>query len=87
MRYGVCRIVRPLSVPLQDMVTCAVTTDGWVDPLRHASYTCVTAHYLDDKMQLQSVVLGTRLMTQAHTAENIFEEVASVLEVRDQDDS
>ena len=64
------------------MVTCAVTSDGWVDPLRHTSYNCVTAHYLDEKMHLQSMVLGTRIMTQAHTADNIFEEVSSVLEVR-----
>ena len=64
----------------QDMETCAVTTDGWVDPSRHVSYNCVTAHYVDSTFNLRSVVLATRIMARAHTGANIFEEVSAVLE-------
>ena len=64
----------------QDMETCAVTTDGWVDPNRHVSYNCVTAHYVDSTFNLRSVVLATRIMARAHTGANIFEEVSAVLE-------
>ena len=63
------------------MTTCAVTTDGWVGPHRHVSYVCVTVHYIDSVGQLKAEVLSTRQMEASHTAENIFDEVAAVLDV------
>ena len=63
------------------MVTCAVTTDGWVDPHRHVSYVCVTVHYVNPAGELKAEVLSTRQMEVAHTAENVFAEVLAVLDV------
>ena len=70
---------------LQEMDTCSVTTDGWVDEHRHVAYVCITLHYMDSKWQLHSHVLSTRQMEEAHTAENIFAEVSAVLEVSNRD--
>ena len=52
-----------------------------MDPHRHVSYLCVTIHYVDSAGRIVSDVLSTRQMEEAHTAENVFAEVAAVLEV------
>ena len=64
----------------KEMVTCAVTTDGWVDPHRHVSYVCVTIHYIDQAGLLKAEVLSTRQMEVAHTADNVLAEVSAVLD-------
>ena len=48
----------------------ALTTDGWTSRATQ-SYITITAHYLDEKWEMQNPVLQTLPIYDAHTSENL----------------
>ncbi|KAK0604709.1 hypothetical protein LWI29_018579 [Acer saccharum] len=60
-------------------VSVALTSDIW-NACSKQDYLCVTGHYLNSDWKLTKRILGFRPMDYAHTAENIFNVILSVLE-------
>ena len=52
----------------------AVTSDLWTSNTMQ-SYITLTGHFVDDRWNLNSLVFGTRLVTERHTGVNIAREV------------
>ena len=48
------------------------TTDLWSAP-DHESYVCITAHWIDQKWDINHLLLDILLCTDRHTGENIVE--------------
>ena len=59
--------------------TVAITTDMWKDEFIHNSYITVTAHFINEKWELKSFVLNTKVMNVSHTAANIVTELESIM--------
>ncbi|KAK3205449.1 hypothetical protein Dsin_019495 [Dipteronia sinensis] len=69
-----------LTAELQHLtVSIALTSDIW-NACSKQDYLCVTGHYLDSECRIQKKILGFRPMDFAHTADNIFAVILSVLE-------
>ena len=56
-----------------------ITTDGW-SSRANESYLSVTAHYLDNKLELKSSLLECFKYDEKHTANNLAEELHRVLQ-------
>ena len=52
----------------------AITTDLWTS-VATEGYITVTTHYVNEAWQLQSQVIGTRVVDKRHTGQNIAEEI------------
>jgi hypothetical protein len=57
----------------------AITSDIWTAGKHGLSYSCITAHYIDDAWNLQKRVISFRVLESPHTAEVIFQAIMSVL--------
>ncbi|KAK3184854.1 hypothetical protein Dsin_032140 [Dipteronia sinensis] len=72
-----------LTAELQHLtVSIALTSDIW-NACSKQDYLCVTGHYLDSECRIQKKILGFRPMDFAHTADNIFAVILSILETYD----
>ena len=66
-----------LMLKLEQVDTCAVTTDFWTSASTEG-YVTITCHYLDSSWELKSCVLATYQVKMQHTAENIAAELKKV---------
>ena len=57
----------------------AITTDLWTSRANQA-YCCVTIHYITSDYMLRSHLLETKEFSDSHSAENVAEELISILE-------
>jgi len=57
----------------------AVTSDGWTDDFRKVSYVTVTAHFLDNDLNLHSCILNTGSVAAKKTAEVLGNVVSEVV--------
>ena len=57
----------------------ALTTDLWTSRSNHA-YTGLTAHFFDGSFELHHYLLATKEFPEAHTADNIADELLSILQ-------
>jgi len=65
---------------LKTAVNFGVTADSWTNEHTTVQYTTVTIHYIDTAWNMHSYILATREDQDRHTAENIRNMVAEVLE-------
>ena len=56
----------------------AITTDGWTSRAND-SYVALTVHYIDEEWSLQSHLLETHQLAEAHTGENVATDLESML--------
>ena len=64
---------------LQNKKNISFTTDAWRS-INKDSYITITAHVLDDDLELHSFVLDTSEIKVRHTSENLFEHINNVLQ-------
>lgn len=62
---------------LQSSEAVSLTTDLW-SSLRMEAYMTVTAHFIDADWKMNSVVLETKQMDEAHTGENVAARLTEV---------
>ena len=66
---------------LQELHSCRAfgfTTDMWTSRSTH-SYVSFTVHFITDEYHLKHYLLETKEFTQSHTAQNIAEEMTSII--------
>ena len=64
---------------LEHQVDCiVVTADVWMS-IPTNSYLTVTAHYLDNKWTMNSIVLGTLPLLETHTGANLAEWIRNLV--------
>lgn len=56
----------------------SITTDCWMSS-NAESYITITAHFIDEKWEIRSVVLATRYLDDFHTSENLRDKVHEIL--------
>ena len=66
-----------LILELEQVDTCAVTTDVWTSASTEG-YVTITCHYLVSSWELKSCVLATYGQDLRHTAENVVGELKKV---------
>lgn len=59
-----------VKIDLKKASAVCLTTDSWTS-VNNESFTAITAHYLDSKFQLKSILLECLSFHSRHTAENI----------------
>ena len=64
---------------LQNKKNISFTTDAWRS-INKDSYITITAHVLDDNLELHSFVLDTSEIKVRHTSENLFHHINNVLQ-------
>ena len=64
---------------LQNKKNISFTTDAWRS-INKDSYITITAHVLDDNLELHSFVLDTSEIKVRHTSENLFHHIKDVLQ-------
>ena len=69
-----------LKGDLQDTSYIALTTDEWTSRATRG-YMGVTAHFIDNKLTLQSRLLEIRRITSSTTAENLASELNDVMDI------
>lgn len=63
---------------LSNIGCCSLTTDMWTG-CHSRSYMAVTAHTISDDWKMKSFCLATREIVDAHTADNIADELSAVI--------
>lgn len=61
-----------LQLELSQATRVALTTDSWTS-CSTESYVTITAHLISTNWQMQSFVLQTRILNEAHTGKNVGE--------------
>lgn len=61
-------VMQALKKDLEDLETCAITTDGWTSPQRFG-YMSLTVHFIDNTFRLKSRTLTIENITGSHTGE------------------
>ena len=64
---------------LKNKKNISFTTDAWRS-INRDSYITITAHVIDDKLELHSIVLDTSEMKKRHTSVNLFNHIKDVLQ-------
>ena len=75
--YQACKCA--VSAILQKTKNISFTTDAWRS-FNKDSYITITAHVIDDDLELHSFVLDTSEIKVRHTAENLFYHINNVLQ-------
>ena len=75
--YQACKCA--VSAILQKTKNISFTTDAWRS-FNRDSYITITAHVIDDDLELHSFVLDTSEIKVRHTAENLFYHINKVLQ-------
>ena len=75
--YQACK--GAVSAILQKIKNISFTTDAWRS-FNKDSYITITAHALDDDLELHSFVLDTSEIKVRHTSENLFNHINNVLQ-------
>lgn len=63
---------------LDDMETCALTTDGWTSPQRFG-YLSLTVHFVDGNYNIKSRTLTIENITGNHTGEALQVNIRDIL--------
>lgn len=71
-------VVEKMSVMLAGAQYISITTDTWTS-LATESYLTITVHYIDDKWSLISRILGTMLLEDRHTGQNLSQWILEML--------
>ncbi|KAH7663547.1 Tam3-transposase (Ac family) protein [Dioscorea alata] len=58
----------------------SLCSDVWTDVFHENSFMGITAHWVDDKWNIQKRVLAFRVFNESHTAENIYRLIRGVIE-------
>ena len=75
--YQACR--GAVSDILKKIKHISFTTDAWRS-LTKDSYITITAHVLDEELELHKFVLDTSEMKERHTSENLIKHIYKVLQ-------
>ncbi|KAH7667795.1 Tam3-transposase (Ac family) protein [Dioscorea alata] len=58
----------------------SLCSDVWTDVFHENSFMGITAHWVDDKWNIQKRVLAFRVFNESHTADNIYRLIRGVIE-------
>ena len=75
--YKACKVA--VSKILKKIQHISFTTDAWRS-FNKDSYITITAHVLDEELELHSFVLDTSEMKDRHTSENLIKHITNVLQ-------
>lgn len=63
---------------LQSVKSVCLTTDSWTSPTND-SYTAVTAHYINENLEMKSIALECAVSDFAHTSRNLADDLSRVI--------
>ena len=75
--YEACK--EGVKALLKNKKNISFTTDAWRS-FNRDSYITITAHVIDDKLELHSIVLDTSEIKERHTSVNLFNHIKHVLQ-------